>query len=247
MSKSNGLGMGILVAGVDLSGDTSELGEIGGGPAALEVTGINKSAPERIGGVLDGRLSMTTFFNDAVGAAHATLSGLPTTDVHVAAFQASTMGAATACIIAKQIGYDPTRASDGGLTFSVQAPANGFALEWCDLLTAGLRTDTAATNGTTLDGTTSSTTGWSAYLQVTAFTGTDVTFTIEDSADNAAWAAVTGGAFTQVTAAPAYERIEGAAGATLRRYVRVTTSTTGGVTSVTFLAAITRHPVGATG
>lgn len=242
--KSSGLGMGILVGGVDLSGDVGEINEIGGGPNLLTVTGINKSAPERIGGLIDGRLNYTAFFNDAAAAAHVTLRGLPTTDVHIANFLASTIGAECACIIAKQMGYDPTRAADGMLTFAVGGPANGYGLEWCDLLTAGLRTDTAGTNGSSLDGAASSTTGWAAYAQVTALTGTNVVLTLEDSADNAAWAVFTSSAFTSVTSAPGYQRIAGAAGATLRRYVRVVSS--GTFTSATFLVALTRHPLGAT-
>lgn len=244
MAKSGALGMGILVGGVDLSGDVGEINEIGGGPSALTVTGIDKSAPERIGGLIDGRLNYTAYFNDAASAAHPTLSALPTTDVHIANFLASTIGAECACIITKQLGYDGTRAADGMLTFSVAGPANGYGLEWCDLLTAGLRTDTAGTNGTALDGTAATTTSWAAYAQVTALTGTNVVLTVEDSADNVSFAAVTSGAFTSVTAAPGYQRIEGAAGATLRRYVRVASS--GTFTSATFLVAVTRHPLGAT-
>ena len=243
MAKSSGLGQGILIGGVDLSGDIGALGRVAGGPAPLDVTAINKSAHERIGGLLDGAIEYMAFFNDAAGAAHLSLRGLPTADVQIAYFMASTIGAEAACIVGKQLNYDPTRAADGSLTFAVSHPANGFGLEWCDLLTAGKRTDTTGTNGASLDGTAASTTGWAAYLQVTALTGTNVVLTIEDSADNAAWAAVTGGAFTSVTAAPGTQRITGAAGATLRRYVRAVSS--GVFTSATFLVAIGRHPSGA--
>ena len=77
MAKSGALGMGILVGGVDLSGDVGEINEIGGGPNLLTVTGINKSAPERIGGLIDGRLNYTTYFNDAADEdAHAEGAGL---------------------------------------------------------------------------------------------------------------------------------------------------------------------------
>lgn len=245
MAKATGLGQFILVAGVDLSGDTQSV-SVRGGPAPIELTGINKSAPERAGGRLDGGIDWVSFFDDAAGQAHPTLKGLPTTSVHVMYGDASTIGQPAACEVAKQINYDPTLGNDGTLTLAVQSMvSDGASVEWCDLLTAGLRTDTAATNGSSLDGAAATTTGWAAYLQVSAFSGTDVTITIQDSADNSSWANVTGGAFTQVTSGPTTERIEGAAGATLRRYVRVITTTSGGVTSVTFAVAITRHPTGA--
>lgn len=242
MSKTSGLGQFLLAGGIDLSGDVGSLSSIHGGPAALEVTGIDKAAPERIGGLLDGAIDYAAWFNKAVGQAHPTLSPLPTGDVIVMLGTGSTVGLSAACMVGKQLDYAATRGADGALSMTVPNPANGSSLEWCDLLTAGKRTDTTATDGTTLDGVAASTTGWAAYLEVTAFTGTSVTVTIEDSANGSTWAAVTGGAFTAATAVGA-QRIEGASGATLRRYVRATTS--GTFTSATFAASITRHPVGA--
>lgn len=242
MAKSSGLGQGILIAGVDLSGDVGSLSGVQGGNSPFDVTGIDKSAHERIGGLLDGSLSYTAFFNDA--RAHLTLRTLPTTDVHIAYFMASTLGAEAACMVSKQIDYPGDRGTDGSFLFNVPHAGNGYALEWCNLLTAGKRTDTAGTNGTGVDGTAASTTGWSAYLQVVSLTGTNVVITLEDSADNAAFATFTGSAFTSATAAATTERIEGAAGATVRRYVRAVSS--GTFTSATFLVALTRHPVGAT-
>jgi hypothetical protein len=59
------------------------------------------------------------------------------------------------------------------------------------------------------------------------------------------FAAVTGGAFTAVTADAASQRIAGAAGATLRRYVRAVTTTSLGFTGATFAVAVCRHPAGA--
>jgi hypothetical protein len=245
MSKASGLGQFLLVGGVNLSGDIGSLSSVHGGPAPLDVTGIDKSAMERIGGVLDGAIEYTAFFNDAVGHSHAALSALPTTDVVLLYGTASTIGAAAAGMVGKELDYGGTRAQDGAWTFGVPNPANGYSLEWLDLLTAGLRTDTGATLGTAVDGGASSVTGWSAYLEVTAFTGTDVTVKLQDSADNVTFADVTAGGFTAITTAPTSQRIEGAAGATLRRYARLTTTTSGGVTSVTFAGGVTRHPVGA--
>lgn len=240
--KISGLGESMYLSGVDVSGDIGSLSNVHGGPALLDVTGINKYAHERIGGLIDSGLGFQAWFNPT--GAHDTLAALPTADVVVMWTIGSTIGLPAACALARQINYDATRAADGGLSFAVEVHNDGTGLEWCDLLTDGLRTDVAATNGDALDGGAASTTGWAAYLQLTAFTGTDVTVKLQDSANNIAWADVTAGAFTQAAGVTS-ERIVGASGATLRRYVRAVTTTVGGVTSATFAVAVTRHPIGA--
>lgn len=241
MSKQSGLGDAFYLGGYDLSGDVGSLGRIGGGPAAQEVTGINKSAPERIGGLRDGALEWSSWFNPAAGQAHAVLSTLPTTDRTITYCRGTTLGNPAACLIGKQLNYDPSRAADGALSIAVQAQANGYGLEWGKLLTAGTRTDTSATNGTGVDFGAAGSFGLQAWLQVTAFSGTDVTVKLQESSDNGAgdaWADVTGGAFTSVTAGPTTERIQTARDQAVERYLRVVTATTGGLTSVSFVVVV---------
>lgn len=246
MSKASGLGDNLYVAGYDLSGDIGALGRISGGPAVLDVTGIDKSAHERIGGHRDGAIEFSSFFNpDSVAGGqstnqeHVVLSALPTTDVHLMYCRGTALGDPAACMIGKQVNYDPTRATDGALTFAVNAQSNAYGLEWGVNLTAGKRTDSSAANGTTVDQTTVSTSfGWQAYLQVFSITGTSVTVTLEDSADNSVWAALTGGAFTAVASpGPGTQRLQGGSTATVRRYIRATTSGTfsSAIFAVTFV------------
>lgn len=242
MGKESGLGDRLFVGGYDLSGDINSP-TLSGGNSPLVVTGIDKSAFERIGGVRDGNLGWTAFFNTAANQAHQVLSALPTTDVQAAYLHTTILGAPAAAIIAKQIGYDGTRGDDGSFTFALQAQANAYGLEWGNQLTAGLRTDTAATNGTSYDQGAATAFGAQAYLQVTAITGTDFTVKIQDSADNVSFADVTGLTFTQTTTARTTQRIATAAGATIRRYVRASTVTTGGFTSGSFIVVIAINPV----
>lgn len=148
MTKTSGLGDELFVGGYQLSGDIQQLGNISSPRATLETTGINKSAYERIYGQRDGAIEMTTFFNTATSQEHAVLKTLPTTDVHLMYCRGTTLGNPAACMVSKQINYDPTRGNDGSFTFGVSAQANGFGLGWGEQLTAGLRTDTGATNGT---------------------------------------------------------------------------------------------------
>ncbi|MFE1192930.1 hypothetical protein ACFW6E_09030 [Streptomyces olivaceoviridis] len=245
MAKTSGLGDNLYIAGYNASGDIQQLGGISGGPALLNVTGIDKSAYERIGGLRSGQFEYTAFFNSVAvtGGTHEKLSALPRTDVIMTYCRGTTLGDPAASLVGKQVNYDPTRGDDGLLTFAVSAQSNGYGIEWGRQLTAGLRTDTAATNGTSIDTAASASFGGQAYLHVTAFTGTDVTIRIQDSADNSTFADVAGFAFTQVTAAPASERIALGNTATLRRYLRVSTATTGGFTSVTFSVNVIKNEV----
>lgn len=123
-------------------------------------------------------------------------------------------------MVAKQVDYNPTRGQDGSLTLAIAALSNGFGLEWGNQLTAGKRTDTASTNGVGIDTLAATSFGGQAYLQLFAFTGTSVVIKIQDSADNATFADVTGFAFTSATGVTT-ERLQLGATATLRRYLRV--------------------------
>lgn len=248
MAKTSGLGDNLYIAGFDASGDISALGNIGGGPAALDFTAINKSAYERQGGLRDGRMEFTAFFNHVVAGTgtHEKLSALPTSDVILTYCRGTNLGDPAACLVSKQINYDGTRGTDGAFTFAVSAQANGYGLGWGQQLTAGLRTDSAATNGTSIDTTASASFGAQAYLQVTAMTGTDATVKIQDSADNVTFADVAGLTFTQLTAAPASERIATASGATIRQYLRAVTTTTGGFTSLTFSVVLVKNQTAVT-
>jgi hypothetical protein len=239
MAKQSGLGDNLFIDGYDLSGDAGSLGRIGGGPEPIPVTGINKSAPERLGGVRSGEISWVSYFNPTAAAAHPVLGALPRGDVQVTYLRGTTLGNPAASLVSKQIDYPGNRESNGAFTFAVQALSNAWGLVWGEQLTAGRRVDTVATNGTSLDGTAATSFGWQAYLHVMAFTGTSVTVTIQDSADNSAWATLTGATFTAATAIGA-QRIAASTGtATVRRYVRVIT--TGTFSSADFAVNFARH------
>lgn len=243
MAKTSGLGDNLYIAGYNASGDIQALGGISGGPALLNLTGIDKSAYERIGGLRSGQFEMTTFFNSDPlnGGTHEKLAALPRTDVIMTYCRGTQLGDPAASLVAKQTNYDPTRADDGMLTFGVSAQSNGYGIEWGRQLTAGIRTDTAATNGASVDTTASADFGAQAYLQVFSFVGTDATVKLQDSADNVTFTDVAGLAFTQITAGPTSERIAVANTATIRRYVRAITVTTGGFTSLSFAVNLIKN------
>lgn len=245
MAKQTGLGDNIYVGGYDLSDNVGSVSSIHGGPAALDVTPISKAAYVRLGGLRDGGISFTTFFDDAAGKEHPALSPLPTADValiyahSVAGTQ--TVGGSAAAMVAKQVNYDGTRGTDGQFTFAVDAQSNAFGLEWGVLLTPGTKTDTTATNGTGFDTLASASFGAQAYLQVFALTGTNAIIRVEDSADNVTFATVTGLTFTSATGRTS-ERLATSNTATVRRYVRAVTSS-GTFSSVTYAVVLVKNEV----
>lgn len=241
MTKQTGLGDNLYVAQYNISGDVGVVDSVSCPMSPLDVTGIDKSAYERLGGLRDGAIEFTSFFNDASGQEHPALSTLPRTDRIVSYFRGTTLGNPAASLVAKQINYDPTREADGNLTFKVNCQGNAYALEWGRMLTAGVRTDTTATNGTGVDGAASSAFGLQAYLHVFSFSGTSVTIKLQESSDNGGgdpYADVTGGGFTLVTGVTS-ERIATANNQTIERYLRVIT--TGTFSSVAFAVSVVRN------
>ncbi|HEY5396214.1 MAG TPA: hypothetical protein VIL16_12535 [Trebonia sp.] len=300
MAKSTGLGSRFLVGGYDISGDVNALDAITGAQALLDSTDITQSAHSRIAGLRDGSMGFTVFMDTA--NAHPVLSALPTADTLMSAMPPpQAIGTPAAALVAKQVNYDPTRGSDGSLLMKVEGQGNAFGLEWGVQLTPGVRTDTTATNGASLDqgagfstpsvpasttpvtntsplpatvvisgGTVSNVSvngvtagagdgtytvpagqtiaitysaaptwtwtlqtanGAQCYLQVTGFTGTSVTVTVQQAPDNATWTTLA--AFTAATAAPAWQRV--AAAGTVARYLRVISA--GTFTSAKFAVA----------
>jgi hypothetical protein len=243
MTKTHGLGAGLLVGGYDISGDIGSLSRIASPRSVLDVTDITQEAFERRLALKDGGIDFSAYFNPATDRAHPVLSALPRTDAGVMYLhRRNTQGVMTACMVGKQLNYDPNRQQDGSLLFGVSTVANGFGLEWADLLSDGLSTHTEADEDPSVDDGAGTAFGLQAYLQVIDFDGTDVTVAVQHSSDNGstdAFADITGAVFTQVTAAPAWERVQTARDASIERYLRV--ATTGTFNSVTFAVAVVRN------
>lgn len=246
MTKTSGLGDNFYIDQYDLSGDVGSLSGVHGGNTPLPVTGINSSAMERIGGKRDGGMSFSTYFNTAAGHAHPALSTLPLTDRICSYFRGAAIGNEAASTVGKQIGYDGSRGDDGGFTFAVDVQSNGFGLEWGQQLTPGLRTDTTATAGSPLDTTASASLGGQLYLHVTAFTGTDVTIKLQDATTSGgSYSDVSGGTFTVVSAVGS-QRLALGGSTTVRQFVKITTTTSGGFTSCTFAVNFNKNTTAVT-
>lgn len=231
MAKQSGLGDNCYIGDIDISGDVGSLGAIANARAASDVTGINKSAHERLLLAKDGRIDFNSFFNPADGtpepeASHYALRDLPTSDVLISYFRGTTLGNVAASMVGKQLNYDGSRGADGSFSFAVSAQSNGYGLEWGRMLTAGKVLDQDAGSLTSLDygaaiGTTAF--GLQAYLHVFAIASGTATVAIQQSSDNGAgdaFANVTGGVFTAVSA-PGWERIQTSRTESIERYLRL--------------------------
>ncbi len=241
MTVESAVGSRFFLDGYDLTGDVGQIGRIGYTNSPLDITNIADSGMRRLPGRKTGEMSWNVFFNDATAQEHLALKAINRNDRYAAwAHRCAAIGDSGVAMRGKQMNYDFTFGADGGAIGTVQMLSNGAPIEFCQLLTPGKRTDTGATNGASLDGAASSSFGLAAYLFITDFSGTDITVALEDSANDSTWAAITGGGFTQATGVGA-ERIQAAAGGTVRRYVRVVTTTSAGFSSCTFVVLFVRY------
>lgn len=242
MAKQSGLGDNFYVAQFNLSGDIGSLGSLSTPTGTLESTAINKFAMERLYAHRDGHLEATTYFNPASSQEHEALKSLPTTDRVFSYFRGTTIGNPAFSMVAKQIDYNGNRGDDGSYTLTFTAEANAFGADWGRQLTGGVRTDTTATNGASVDFLSGSTAfGLQAYLHVFAFTGTSATVKIQESSDGGggdAFVDVTGGSFTTVTGVTS-ERIQTSRSQTVERYLRVVT--TGTFSNLQFAVVVNRN------
>lgn len=240
MAKTGGLGDNFYIGGFDLSGDVASVDSISGPQTTFDVTAINKSAHERIGGLRDGSMQFTSFMNNAASQEHAILKTLPRTDTIATYLRGTTLGNPAACVNGKQLDYAPTRDNSGNLTLKVDVQANGFGLEWGKQLTAGLRTDSTATTGAFFDDTAASSFGGQAYFQLIAFAGTSVTIDIQ-SATTSGGSYTTTGLTSSALTAVGSQRVPVVNTTTINRFLKVVT--TGTFSNAVFAVVFVRNPL----
>lgn len=244
MAKQSGLGDNLYVGAFEISNDIMAIDTISSARATLPATGIDKSAQERMQGLRDGQMEITTFFNDAANRAFPVLKTLPTTDTVCSYFRGTSIGKPAASQVSKQIDYAPSRGDDGSLLLKTVMLANGYGLEWGNMLTAGQRTDGSATNGSSYDagagvGTTAF--GLQMYVHLFAFTGTSVTIKVQSSTDDGAgdaFADVTGATSGALSSAQAL-RVATATNVSVERYLRIVT--TGTFSNAVFAVNVVRN------
>lgn len=133
MTKENGLGATVSID--DSAGSAKAIGnditnfEIATPKAVQDVTGVNKSAIERLHLLADAAFSPTGVFNDAADFSHAVLKTIPSTSVA----RTVTVAHSGQTLAGEYLGtdYQLTRGATGELTW--QAPfvlADGTTPTW---------------------------------------------------------------------------------------------------------------------
>ena len=150
--KISGLGDQLYVDAYDLSGDIGAVQSLNKSLAEGVVTGLDKSAIERILLLADGEIGFANYYDPVSPGLHAILSDLPDADALVSYFRGQALGAMTASLLGKQINYGLARGADGSLIgANIAAKGSGYGLEYGNAGTAGKRTDTGATTGAGAD------------------------------------------------------------------------------------------------
>lgn len=238
MAKQSGLGQKLFLGGYDISGDVGAINSLSTPVGMFNVTGLDKSAMERIQGVTDATLEFAAFVNTtATTGSHAVLSSLPTTDRTALYLLGTTLGDPCAGVVATQVDYRVERPADGSLAATVNLTSSGGGgIEWGKNLVAdGKATHASATNEASVDDGAGTSAGGAGYLMhVSRATGTSG-YIIEHSTNNSTWAtlltfATSGGA----SAAAERKTVTG----TVNRYVRA--ATTGTFTNAVFAMGFRR-------
>lgn len=246
MTITSGLGQNFFVDGFDLSGTTGSASRISSSMATLDKTAVNQEGMARLPGLHDGGLDFQTWWDAGTGLSHDALETLPTTDRTASWLFGVTLGDPTANLVAKQIGYDPTRAQDGSLSLTSSLMANQHGLDFGRNLT-GDGTDGVASQGSAGsltgfdDGSGAATNfGLSMFVHLLSFTGTSITVTLQDSDDNGTdpYATVTGATTGALTTAQGI-RVRTSATENVKEWLRVTT--TGTFSAATFVVSYVRY------
>ena len=105
---------------------------IGGTGTQVSINGVNQGTFDgtyllpALGTIILTYSVAPTWSWIAQPAEHQALAPQPNTDMIACYFRGSAVGAPAAGMVAKQIDYDPTRATDGTLTMKVDLQSNGF-------------------------------------------------------------------------------------------------------------------------
>lgn len=232
MTVSSGVGGRGFLDEYNLSDNVTSIARLEASSDQLVKTVLSDEAQRRLPGRNQGFLQLMSNFDDATGKSHDALTDFPASSANriLTYLHRATRGAVGISIYGLQQQLAYVVSENGDLNLNASLVGNGFGLEMGHTLTAGLETSTGAESLAGVDDGAGAATdfGLQAYLHVTAFTGTSVDISIEDSDDNGsgdAYAAVPGAAFTTVTG-PTFERIQTSRTTNVKEWLRVDLSGT---------------------
>lgn len=220
----------VFANGYDLSTFLSSV-SVSGEADTAETSTLGTTAKTYIAGLRDATITADGFFSSEVGGSDERLAAqLGTSVVFTVVLSADAVGAHGYGMTAIETSYE-AGAEIGGATAVSMEGQSTVGQEAIRVLNA-LSAVTATGTGTSVDNLASTTSGFAAYLHVTAASGTtpNMVAKVQHSADNSTWADLA--TFTAVTAANAYQRVAGTG--TVNRYLRAQYTITGTTPSFTF-------------
>ncbi len=246
MGIQSGIGQRFYVNQFDLSGDVGAIGSFVDSRNQQDITTVLDTAMRRLPLLKDGALTYTAFFDTAVGAEHLTLRGLPQSANVTWCIQGTAVGNATGSLVANHTDYPATRAQDGSLVLTPTAAANGFGIQWGNLLTTATQTFASAASGTYIDdyvpsfptGDLPSVHGLAAYVHAISIGSGSATVHIQDSTDHISFSDVTGAVSTAISSAGT-QRLVTSSTQAVNRYLRV--NVTGTFTNLVCVVAVCRY------
>lgn len=204
----------------------------------LETTSFGDTARDFIEGLKTGTISLDGLFEPTNDTQDEQLNAIftsttVTTPISLAPGN-DTLGNLAYVAIPLDIEYSIDTPFEDLISVSAQMQASTEILRGHSLHALGAETTTG--NGTGVNNGAASSLGGRLNHHVTAFSGSSGTLSLEDSADDISYAAVTGGSYGPITAADSTTiNITGA----IRQYSRI--ARTGTFTSITFASALGRR------
>jgi hypothetical protein len=230
----------VFMDGWDVSAYLKEHSFEGSSDVPPTTTFGNTAVRRQVVGLEDGSLSLGGFHDTTAGGTWALFSaalGAASASVLSIGDEGTTIGLPAKLASGRAAAVDKGSAVDAVIETSLQMQADG-GVDYGKWQLAKAAVGSSG-NSASIDGGAATATGWVAHIHATAVSGTSPTLDskIQDSADDSAWADLSGAAFTQITAANVSQRLEGAATATVRRYTREV-HTIGGSDTPTVTAAV---------
>lgn len=224
MAFTHGSKAKVLLNGYDISGYVKSVG-VSGSLDTASVDVLGSTAKQSVTGLLDGQFTMDGYYDGASGAIDEVMTsamGVTLDNVFYCPQGYATIGLPVYGFEAHNASYEVNTDIGDAASWSSTFASNVGTER--GVLQHPFQAEVAGGNTTGIDyGSTSTTNGGVIYLQATA--AATLAVKLQDSADNTAWADVSGAAFTTVSSGRSAQRV--AFTGTVRRYTRILWTGTG--------------------
>ncbi len=239
MAFAHGKNTSVYLGAIDLSGYLDSLG-LSADADFAETTTFKATWKSGLVGVIGAKVDYTGLYDPAeVQLGQLLTTGTPGVLTYCPAGDAN-IGDRARLVSAYETTF--TNGSPVGGAVTIKGSFTGDGIVGIGDVLHPKAKDTNTTTGAEKDDGAASSTGWTAHLHVISVDGGSWVVKLQDAAVSATYTDLSGGAFTAATTATS-QRLQGASGATLRRYVRYIATRTGGAggDGITFALAYSRN------